>query len=360
MKIGIDARMIDNSGIGTYIKLLLKHIKDFDKNEYLLFGDPAKLNHFGIKTIEAKFPIYSITEQLKLPGMIENSKVDIFHEPHYNIPYFYSGKMVVSIHDLIHILFPQFLSSRAAYYYAKFFLASACEKSQRIMTISENTKNDIIKHFRVEPSKIKVIYIGINPVFKPSLELAKEVREKIGKYILYVGALRPHKNVHTLVEAFNRLKKKNEISHKLVLVGNGKKDYIVKIQKMIAAYSIENSVLMPEVLNQEELRKYYCGADVFVFPSLYEGFGLPPLEAMASGCPVITSNSSSMPEVVGDAGIMTDAQDIDRLSNAIYKVISDEGLRKKMIEKGIARSKIFSYEKTVRETVNIYNDVLGK
>ena len=128
---------------------------------------------------------------------------------------------------------------------------------------------------------------------------------------------------------------------------------------MISEYGIAGSVLKLEVKSQEELQQYYCGADVFVFPSLYEGFGLPPLEAMACGCHVVTSNSSSLPEVVGEAGIMVDAGNIEELSGAIYKVISNEEVRNSMSISGLSRSKIFSYEKTVKETVKIYNEVLS-
>jgi glycosyltransferase involved in cell wall biosynthesis len=359
MRIGIDARMIEHSGIGSYIKTLVSYIGKFDKNDYVLFGDPGKLEQFNIPVIKADFPVYSITEQIKLPGLLKKSGIDLFHETHYNVPYFYNGKLITTIHDLIHLIMPEFLPSKAAYLYAKFMIAYACKKSEKIITISQHTKNDLVKYFNVEPSKIEVIYIGVNPVFKPSKEISGEMTKKIGKYILYVGAVRPHKNVHTLIEAFIALRNKHNIEHKLVLIGKGKPEYIAKIGSIIALNKLENIVLRPEVKSQEELAKYYCGADIFVFPSLYEGFGLPPLEAMACGCPVISSNTSSLPEVIGDAGIMVGPKNVNAFADSIYNVISDPELKRSMSLNGIARSKSFSYEKTVKETAEIYNQILS-
>jgi glycosyltransferase involved in cell wall biosynthesis len=184
------------------------------------------------------------------------------------------------------------------------------------------------------------------------------MKKKYGKYILYVGLIRPHKNILRFIDAFNKLKKDKKIEHKLILIGKGKDGYINEIMKKIVQYSLEKEICIFEYVDMEGLINFYCGADLFVFPSLYEGFGLPPLEAMACGCPVVSSNTSSLPEVIGDAGIMFDPYSVDGLAKAMFKVIVDDGIRKDIVKKGFERVKLFSWKKMAEETIKIYNGVL--
>lgn len=360
MKIGIDARKINDLGIGTYIKNIITRLPLLSDDEYVLFGSSEKLKDYNIPVIEFNLPVYSIKEQIKFPGIIKKSGIDLFHSPHYVVPLFSFKKaeclrsMVVTVHDLIHLIFPEYLPSRPAYFYAKFMISSACRKAKKIITISENTKKDIIKYFNLEPSKIKVVYLGVSEIFKQSAEKSAKARAKYGKYLLYVGAIRPHKNILTLIESFYKLKKEKNIKHNLIIIGRGKMPYINEVKRKINNYFMQNEVLMFENLPQKKLIEFYCGSDLFVFPTLYEGFGLPVLEAMACGCPVLTSDTSSLPEVAGDAGIMVNPLSIEEISQAIYKIITNENLRNQMIQKGLKRAKLFSWEKTALGTLKVY------
>ena len=358
MRIGIDARMIDSSGIGTYIKNLIYWLPKVSNYEYILFGNEQKLKPYGLQIVQADFPIYGLKEQLFMSRIINNKNIDLMHFTHYTIPIMYSGNMVVNVHDLIHIVYPEYLPSKFALLYAKFMIGSACKKAKRVITISEYTKKDIIKYFQTESKKISITYLAAGDIFKPSSIIAEDMKKKYGKYFLYVGAIRPHKNILFLLESFIKLKKEKNILHKLVLIGKGKIPYINHVRKKISDYSLQNDVLIIEEIKQEELVSFYCGADIFLFPSLYEGFGLPPLEAMSCGCPVISSNTSSLPEVVGDACILVDPNNMKNFTDSIYNVIINENLKKELIKKGFERLKLFSWEKTAKETVNIYKEVL--
>ncbi|MDO8735372.1 MAG: glycosyltransferase family 1 protein [Elusimicrobiota bacterium] len=358
MLIGIDARMIESSGIGTYIRNLIYWLPKISGHKYMLFGNASKLKKYDMPVTEADFPIYGLGEQIFFPGIIKKAKVGLFHSTHYTIPVMYQGKMVVNIHDLIHLVYPEYLSSKPAYYYAKFMISSACRKAVKIITISENTKNDIIKYFNVEPSKIKITYPAVSDDFNFSPAKSEIMKKKYGEYILYVGAIRPHKNILLLIDAFFKLKKEKKIKHKLILIGKGKIPYIYAVGKKISDFSLVNEVLIMEEIEQDKLINFYCGANMFIFPSLYEGFGLPPLEAMACGCPVVCSNNSSLPEVVGGSALTISPTSADELVSAIYRVITDVNLRNNLIEKGLERAKMFSWKKMAEETLKIYEEVI--
>ncbi|MBN1622699.1 MAG: glycosyltransferase family 4 protein [Endomicrobiales bacterium] len=360
MKIGIDARMIHNSGIGTYIQNLILYLPRGKKYEYILFGDPANLKKYELPVVEANFPIYSLSEQLLFPNIIKNSGIDIFHSTHYNIPLFNKTKMVTTIHDLIHLIFPQYLPNRLAYYYAKLMIGKACRKSRIIIADSENTKEDIIKYFDTNPSRIAVINLVLGEKFKPSEEKSIEMKKNYGKYILYIGAIREHKNIIGLIKAFYELKKKRSIEHKLILIGKHKEHYFYKLMQIINNYGLSRDIINIENAKTDELQSFYCGADLFVFPSFYEGFGLPPLEAMACGCPVVAANTSSLPEVMGDAGLMADPYNVEDLANSISRVITDRKLKENMIKNGLERAKIFSKERFAEQTIKVYESVYAK
>ncbi|MDI6757791.1 MAG: glycosyltransferase, partial [Endomicrobiia bacterium] len=220
MKIGIDARMIGHSGIGTVLRNLISRLPAISAHDYVLFGDKAKLERYGIPVIGADFPIYGLKEQIVFPDIIKKARVNLFHSPHYVIPLMYAGKIVVTVNDLNHLLFPEYLSSKLAYYYAKFMLGAACKKSANIITISENTRKDIIRFFNPPESKIDVVSLGVDESFRPGVAGGDNApRKKYGGYLLYVGLIRPHKNILRLIDAFAKLKKQGVIGHKLILIG---------------------------------------------------------------------------------------------------------------------------------------------
>lgn len=323
MKIAVDARMIKMSGIGTYIQNLMKNgcydIALGKENE-------IKTIKQDIETIEFDSSIYGIKEQLKFPYKeLKKMKPDVLHVPHYNVPIFYRGKMVVTIHDLTHLVLPEFLPNKFAYIYAKFMIWIAIKKSSQILTVSENTKNDLIRMFKVKPEKITVTYNGVGEEFKKKEKQEVEYLYKKfnipenKKIIMYVGNLKPHKNLERLLEAYSKIKDIDDT--RLLLVGKAFSNYN-GLEEKEKTLNIKNKVIHTGIVSQEELVDLYNLADLFIFPSLYEGFGIPILEALACETPVISSNTSSMPEVGGDVVTYINPLDIEEITKAIETELS--------------------------------------
>lgn len=341
--------MINYSGIGTYIRCLLSEYRKLGADiEFSVFGNPQELEKYHMNVRKLTVPIYSIREQLLLPLKIGTAT--LFHSPHYNAPLFYNGKLIVTIHDIIHIKFPEYLPSRKACLYARYMLKHVTQKAVRVITSSHHTKSDLIEQ-NVPAEKIEVIPFGVEEKFYPIEDenLLLDFRKKYGlsdNFILYVGNLKSHKNLGILLKAFTCLKKDKKIEETLVITaGRGLIDE-----------EIEQHVKSLPFIPDDEMPLLYNCAKLFVFPSLYEGFGLPPLEAMACGVPVITSNSASIPEVVGDAGIMCDANDVDCFKDAILHLLTDDPKRDELKAKGIARAKSFSWTETAKKTIAVYRE----
>ena len=346
MKVAVDARMINASGIGICIKNWTKN-GCYD----IALGKLEELQNYKFdNVISFQSKIYGIKEQLKFPYKeLKKLKPDVLHIPHYNVPIFYRGKMVVTIHDLTHLIFPEFLPNKLAKYYAKFIIKIATKKASKILTISENTKKDIIKFFNVNPEKIEVVYIGVGDEFriknKEEIEYlySKFNIPKDKKILMYVGNMKLHKNLNRLLEAFNLIENKED--YRLLLVGKSFKSQL-DLEKIEEQLNIKEYVIHTGMVEQEELVDLYNLANLFVFPSLYEGFGLPPLEAMACGTNVIASNVSSIPEVCEDVIEYFDPYDIVDIRNKIVenvdKNLNDEAkelLKKYNWESGTKRIK---------------------
>ena len=324
MKIAIDSRMLNMSGIGTYITNLIKN------NCYdIALGNEEEIKKTknDIKTIKFDSKIYGIKEQLRFPYKeLKNAKIDVLHIPHYNVPIFYKGKMVVTIHDLTHLIYPEFLPNRFAYYYAKFMIWIALKKASKIITVSQNTKNDILKMFKVNPDKIEVIHNGVGDEFikkdKNETEyLYKKYNIPMNKKILmYVGNLKPHKNLERLLEAYSKVENKENTC--LLLVGKAFENYNI-LENKEKELKIDEQVIHTGIVTQEELIDLYNLTDLFIFPSLYEGFGLPVLEALACGTPVICSNSSSLPEIGQNYVEYFNPLDIEDITDKINKELKN-------------------------------------
>lgn len=351
----LDARMIESSGIGTYIKNLSSKTNIYD---FYLGVHSTLIKYFPEdKLIEYNSNIYGIKEQINFPYNRVGRR-NILHCPHYNIPVFYSGKLVVTIHDIIHILFPEYLPNRLAWYYSKFMIGLATKKANKIITDSQNTKNDLIKYFNISSKKIIVIHIGVNSNFRIVNKNCykylynKYKIEQCKKIILYVGNKKPHKNLETLLKAFYKSKlKKNSL---LIFVGRDFDNY-KNLNILSRKLKLDDYIIHTGTITDEELVYFYNLADLFVFPSLYEGFGLPPLEAMACGTPVVSSNTSSMPEILGDAAYFVNPKSVDELKNAIDEVLDNDELRDKLIKKGLERVKLFTWDKCINRTIKIFN-----
>lgn len=350
MKIVVDARMYNMSGIGTYIQNLIK-----SGCYQIALGNKEELKDIKQidKIIEYNSPIYGIKEQLKFPYKeLKKEKIDILHVPHYNVPIFYKGDMVVTIHDLTHLVYSEFLDNKLAKYYAKIMLKIATKKAKTIITVSENTKKDILKYFKVDENKIKVIYSGVkeNLKQKPKEQL-KYLYEKFNipkdkKILMYVGNLKPHKNLEKLLQAFSKMQSRDETT--LLLVGKAFENYNILEQKE-EELKIKDKVIHTGIIEERELCDLYNLADLFVFPSLYEGFGFPVIEAMACGTKVVSSNTSSLPEVGGDVIPYFNPEDVDEMAEVIEKELKrDETEEEK--QRRIEWAKRFEWKKTIEET----------
>lgn len=337
----IDARMIEESGIGSYIRMMLRTGK-----YSVALGEKDKIREYDkrIDIIHFAEKIYSIREQVRYPYKeLRKKGVTVLHSPHYNIPLFWSRKLVVTIHDLIHLKFPQYLPNRFAYLYAWFMMQTACIRSERIYTVSDFTKQDLIHTLRARGDKISITYNTVEECFGSRKKSeVKYLLEKYGiskenKVVLYVGNLKPHKNLAALIEAFSMIQMKNL---NLVLVG---KCFSRSEENGLLSKTERNCrVVMTGAVSKEELIDWYNLADVFVFPSLYEGFGVPPLEAMACGTPTVCSKAASIPEIVGDAAVMIDPAVIFSIQYGIEKVLNMSFEEKTdLIEKGYKRVKLF-------------------
>lgn len=356
-KIAIDARMIKMSGIGTYIQNLVK------AGLYsVVMGRKEEIEDYveNVEIIDFCTKIYGIQEQLKFPyKKLKTLKPDILHVPHYNVPIFYKGRMFVTIHDLTHLVLPEILPNRFAYIYAWMMLWIACHKAEKIFTDSENTKNDILKYYKVDPDKIVVTYAGVDlGRFKKKEQSEYDyLYEKYSiprdkKVLMYVGNLKPHKNLKRLLEAFKGIDMIDNTV--LILVGKAFENHDVSAPEQ--QYGIDDKVIHTGIVSNEELVDFYNLADLFVFPSLYEGFGIPPLEAMACGTPVVCSNSSSLPEVVGDAAIMFNPLNVREITLSINRALKSEDSMIEYINKGYKRAKMFDWEKCVTTVDTILND----
>jgi len=367
MRIAIDARKLHDYGIGTYVRNVLRYLGRIDReNEYVLLCRPADCETVralgeNFRAVPEPSGNYSLKEQIRLPMTLRRIGADVFHAPHYVLPPLLPCPAVVTIHDCIHLMFPEYLPNRAAYLYARTFMTLAAKRSARVLTVSEASKRDILHFFHVPAAKVEVIYNAIDDRFdrEPDAVDVERVRQRYqlnDPFLLYAGNIKPHKNVDRVIEAFARLKKRGHEALKLLIIG----DEISKspqLRRAVHRLQLHQQVRFLGFVPDATLAVLYRLADVFVFPSLYEGFGLPPLEAMASGTPVVTSNVSSLPEVVGDAALLVDPRDAEAIAAAIERILTDEPLRRALIQKGLGRSHEFSWERSVRRIRDVYLEV---
>lgn len=370
MRIGIDARLLENrmTGIGRYLAGILKYIPEIDReNEYYLFSfsdlDNYKKRGFKVIATGEKNLIPSrifspLWLNFVLPKFLKKNKIDLFFEPNYFLPLSNKEiKNVITVHDL----FQKIDKNYQQFYYRKyldFFLPRAIKNSNAIIAVSENTKKDIIEFYNISEGKINVIYEAADEIFQPR-DLDKEHKQKLiskynlpSEFILYVGVIENRKNITGILKIADILQK-NKNNIKITLIGNpgfGFKQIYEDIKNKNNIYYLDN-------IEGEDLPYIYNLAKIFLFPSFYEGFGLPPLEAMQSGIPVLSSNTSSLPEVVGEGGIMHNPEDYESFSQDIIKLLEDRDFYDKIRRKGIRQARNFSWRETAKKIVGIFNQV---
>ena len=367
MRIGIDVRKLHDFGIGTYIRNLLRQLARLDHtSEFVLFCRPEDRTAVGtlaqnFRAVPVNAGNYSVAEQITLPWAVRREGVTLFHAPHYVLPPLVTCRSVVTIHDCIHLMFPQYLPNRLAYAYARASIALASKQATRVLTVSESSKRDILRFMDVPADKIVVIHNAYDERFsvEPREEDVIRVSERYqlrDEFVLYAGNVKPHKNLARLIEAFHLVRNRGLDHLKLVLIGDEISKYAA-LRRAVHQHQLHKYVRFLGYVPEETLAVMYRLAGVFVFPSLYEGFGLPPLEAMASGTPVVTSNVSSLPEVAGDAALLVDPYDPAAIADGIYTVLTDSSVRQNLREKGVARARQFSWEASVRKVREIYEQV---
>ena len=372
MKIGLDIRCLTESqysGISEYTYNLLYHLFQVDhKNQYFLFYNSSKIStvpKFDFPNItykEFKYPNKIFNLSLRLLKIAEVDKliggVDLYIVPNFVFLNLSNDcKKILIVHDLSFELYPEFFTFKQRLWHKLIGPKQLCQQSDKIIAISQNTKNDIVKLYKIPEKKIQVVHQGINQLFfQPITDADKnKIKEKYKlpqNYIFALGNLEPRKNLQTLISAFEKI---SDPDTYLVIAGGAgwKNKNIYKLQKKS---SKKNRIKFLGYVDSADKPALYALAKVFVYPSIYEGFGLPPVEAMACGTPIITSFSSSLPEAVGDAGLMIDPNNINELADTINKVLTDEQLAAKLIAKGKTRSQQFNWKKGSAEILDIINN----
>lgn len=357
MKIAIDTQTTlgQKTGFGFYVNNLVKALEKVDsKDEYVKIS-PNTEKDFST-------PQRLFWDQVTFPRRAGKAKVDLLHQPCFSTPLFYRGKIVVTCHDLISIFFPENLPLASRLFYSK-WMPFSYRRADMIIAISEHTKRDIMALLKIPESKIRVIHSAASKDFCPvkSKNILSRVQKKYGtgkKYLLDVGTLEPRKNLPFLVRAY-ALAVREGIEENLVITGK-KGWYYDSLFKLVDELDLGKKVIFTGYVGEKDLPALYSGAKAFVFPSIYEGFGLPPLEAMACGAPVICSSTSSLSEVVGQAGILLLPKDERLWAKNIIKVIKDERLARTLSEMGLRQSKKFSWEETARKTIAVYKELIVK
>lgn len=359
-EIVIDARWLRLGGLGTYTyNLVTRFAKCTSGLKIRIIAkrkDVGELSGFCDNVSICDAAMYTVREQLEIPRVSRGG--DLLHVLHYNAPIFHVGPMLVSIHDLIHITEPVHTRTLASWIYARPLLMLAVRKAAHIITVSDYSKKQIIQLLRVPASKVTSIHCGVSEKFHP-IERG-EARAAISRafgieepYILYVGNLKPHKNVSTLFRAFASLRERGSLSHRLLVVGDDGRWGPIRHQEC-AALCIEPYTTFIRSVDSVLLPALYSAADLVVMPSKSEGFGLPVLEAMACGTPVICSRAASLPEVAGDAALYFDPLSSVELASAIGLIIGSRDLQRSLSLKGLNRAKQFRWDDSVRKHVELY------
>lgn len=362
--ITIDARWLIG-GLGTYTRHLLSGLKaranEFQVHAITREEHRQEVQQLCDRLTVVNSPIYTIKEQWMVPAAARGC--NLLHIPHYNAPVLQLAPVLITVHDLIHLTASNFRRSVKSWLYTMPLLELVTRKARHIITVSDYSRAQIIERLGVSPSKVTTIYNGVSREFQPidHREAFLSVSEKLKlpkPYILYVGSLKPYKNVSALLKAFATLQQCRENTHMLVIVGDdvqGKRS----IMQEIIELGIQRSSMIVPFVQQKVMPLIYAGADVCVMPSTIEGFGLPVLEAMACGTPVVSSRAASLPEIGGEAVLYFDSDQPDELAEQIDRILSSATLTDQLRKKGLERARLFTWEASADKHVNIYQNLLS-
>jgi glycosyltransferase involved in cell wall biosynthesis len=381
MRIGIDIRKYRDFGIGTYIRNLISECDRLPEYEWIYFASRELIQELSGswrgRLVENRSPRYSPGELLSMARLAHAAGCDLFHSPHYTFPFGLRCKGVVTIHDLIHLRVPGALSG-AKRAYARFLIEHACTAADRVIVDSEHTRQDLLSEFKVPERNVRVVHLGVSPQFKPAVApvprgghgepgpdghstdrmqpeapaSADLLRLGVRRpYLLYSGALKPHKNLPVLMRAFAQIAR--EFDLQLVLSGESIQAR-PELVNLAGTLRVRDRIVSTGRRPEADVVTLNQHASAAVLPSLYEGFGLPVLEAMACGVPVVAARATSIPEVAGDAGVLFDPHEPDDLASALRRVLSDEHLQSDLRKKGLIRSAEFTWGRCVQKTLEVY------
>ncbi len=363
--IAIDARKIRDFGIGTYIRNLIDGLAALDaENHYALFAHPQDLDLLAhlppnFETIPESSAVYSVRELGALSVQLLRLKPDLYHATHYVLPLATPPNVVVTIHDIIHLLYPEFLPNGLAFLYARRMIRRSLDKGRRIIAVSGNTRADLMDYFDVDGKKIEVVYNGVEESYRQRLSpqaidarLAPHGLER--PYLLFVGNPKPHKNLDNVVRAYARARTLGVVEAPLVVVGD-RSGLDLRVRLLTEQLGIQSHVRLLGHVEQSDLPALYQGAAIFLYPTLYEGFGLPVVEAMASGTAVITSRTSALREIAEGAALLVDPLDVDAMAHAIAGLLADPTQRIRFSELGRRRAERFRWADAARRTLAIYH-----
>ena len=374
-RIGIDARKVRDFGIGVYVSNLIRGLARIEArgeagaNEYVLFVRPEDRDfaedlppNFG--SVVERSPVYSMREIGMMTWRISRSSLDLYHSTHYVLPAVVPCPTVVTIHDIIHLLYPGFLPSRAASLYAQRMFRHSVGRADRIIAVSRNTRNDLLDYFDIQEEKIHVVYNGVEDRFRRLLsteELGAHLKD-VGvrqPYMLFVGNPKPHKNLDRVIKAYARARSRAGFDAPLVCVG-ARPGSDFKLERRARQLGVGDHVQLVGHVSASVLPALYQGASLFLYPTLYEGFGLPVVEAMASRVPVITSNTSSLNEIARGYAELVNPLEVEEIATAIERCMKDREHARQLTDRAASRAAGFQWQSAAESTLAIYRDVLGE
>jgi len=358
--IAVDMRMMHHSGIGTYISNLVPRMASICSDmQFHLMGDADDLNKQqwtrskNVRVDRCASPIYSLGEQLEIPAHLHPVK-ELLWTPHYNIPVAFPGRLMVTIHDVFHLAMPQFVGGIHKRAYAQLVFSALKRRAHSVLCDSRFTADELIRLTGISHDKLHVVHLGVGSEW---FTCKKAENPHPRPYLLFVGNVKPHKNLIGLLSVFESISER--IPHDLMIVG--KKEGFITADTKVGdkAAALGDRVCFTGYVEFDVLQQYYLHADCLILPSLYEGFGLPPLEAMACGCPVICSETCSLPEVCGDAAVYCDPTRIDSIASRILMLVNDLYLQEELRSKGRERASSFTWDRTAAQTAEILRSAVG-
>lgn len=376
MKVAIDIRRMTEFGVGTYIRNVVRTLARLDReSKYFLIGSPAKVVEFGplppnFRALELTAPDNTVKGYSGFRTIVRRMECDVVHIPHmFWTPRGLGCPYVLTVHDLLEHMYGSRNLSSFRRYLHYYLTRRALRGAARVLAVSQFTKSEILRLLSLPDDRIEVVYNAIDERFlrghatDADRDLIAQRYQVNYPFLLYAGAIRPHKNVVRIIEAFSALK--SELAKdgrfadlKLIIIGDDLSSH-PRLRRTVVSGGVQNDVRFLGFVPIEVLRIFYDVAKIFVFPSLYEGFGLPPLEAMAHGTPVVTSNTSSLPEVAGNAALLVNPENVFEIQRALQRALLDPEVREGMKQRGYEQAQRFSWTSSVSRILEIYREVAG-